>query len=91
MDLFEYQGKELFAGYGMPVSPGELALTVDAAVAAAGRLGCPVMVKAQVHTGGRGKAGGVKYAATLDDVAEHAGRIFGLDINGHVVHRVWID
>ena len=91
MDLFEYQGKELFAGYGMPVSPGELALTVEAAVAAAGRLGCPVMVKAQVHTGGRGKAGGVKYAATLDDVAEHAGRIFGLDINGHVVHRVWIE
>ena len=91
MDLFEYQGKELFAGYGMPVPPGELALTVEAAVAAAGRLGCPVMVKAQVHTGGRGKAGGVKYAATLDDVAEHAGRIFGLDINGHVVHRVWIE
>ena len=91
MDLFEYQGKELFAGYGMPVSPGELALTVEAAVAAAGRLGCPVMVKAQVHTGGRGKAGGVKYATTLDDVAEHAGRIFGLDINGHVVHRVWIE
>ena len=91
VDLFEYQGKELFAGYGMPVSPGELALTVVAAVAAAVRLGCPVMVKAQVHTGGRGKAGGVKYAATLDDVAEHASRIFGLDINGHVVHRVWIE
>ena len=91
MDLFEYQGKQFFAGYGMPVSPGELAVTVDEAVAAAERLGTPVMVKAQVHTGGRGKAGGVKFAASVDDVREHAGNILGLDIRGHVVARLWIE
>ena len=91
MDLFEYQGKQFFAGYGMPVSEGEVAFTVDEAVAAAERLGTPVMVKAQVHTGGRGKAGGVKFAATVDDAREHAGNILGLDISGHVVGRVWIE
>ncbi|HJL89493.1 MAG TPA: ADP-forming succinate--CoA ligase subunit beta [Acidimicrobiales bacterium] len=91
MDLFEYQGKQFFAGYGMPVSPGEIAFTVDEAVAAAERLGTPVMVKAQVHAGGRGKAGGVKFAATVDDVRTHASAILGLDIKGHVVGRVWIE
>lgn len=91
VDLFEYQGKQFFAGYGMPVSPGEIAFTVDEAVAAAERLGTPVMVKAQVHTGGRGKAGGVKFAATVDDVRTHASAILGLDIKGHVVGRVWIE
>ena len=91
MDLFEYQGKQFFATFDMPVSPGEVAFTVDEAVAAAERLGTPVMVKAQVHTGGRGKAGGVKFAATVDDVREHAGNILGLDIRGHIVQRVWIE
>ena len=91
MDLFEYQGKQFFASYGMPVSPGEIAFTVDEAVAAAEKLGTPVMVKAQVHTGGRGKAGGVKFAATVDDVRTHASAILGLDIKGHVVGRVWIE
>ncbi len=91
MDLFEYQGKRFFAQYGMPVSAGEVALTVDEAVDAAERLGTPVMVKAQVHTGGRGKAGGIKFAATLDDVRTHANDILGLDIRGHVVGRVWIE
>ena len=90
MDLFEYQGKQFFARYGMPVSDGEVAFTTDEAVAAAKRLGTPVMVKAQVHTGGRGKAGGVKFAATVDDVRTYADAILGLDINGHVVGRVWI-
>ena len=70
MDLFEHQGKEFFAQYGMPVSPGEATFSVDEAVAAAERLGTPVMVKAQVHTGGRGKAGGVKFAADLDAVRD---------------------
>ncbi len=91
MDLFEHQGKEFFARYGMPVSPGEAVFTVDEAVAAAERLGTPVMVKAQVHTGGRGKAGGVKFAADIDAVREHSGNIFGLDINGHIVKRIWIE
>jgi succinyl-CoA synthetase beta subunit len=91
VDLFEHQGKEFFAQYGMPVSPGEAAFTVDEAIAAAERLGTPVMVKAQVHTGGRGKAGGVKFAADIDAVREHAGNIIGLDINGHIVKRLWIE
>jgi succinyl-CoA synthetase beta subunit len=91
VDLFEYQGKEFFAEYGMPTSPGEITFTVDEAVAAAERLGPPVMVKAQVHTGGRGKAGGVKFASDIDAVREHASNIFGLDIKGHIVKRIWIE
>ena len=81
MDLFEYQGKQFFSKYGLPVSSGEITFTVEEAVEAAERLGLPVMVKAQVHTGGRGKAGGVKFAATIDDVREHASNIFGLNID----------
>ena len=91
MDLFEYQGKELFARYGLPVPTGEVAFTADEAVAAASRLGLPVVVKAQVHTGGRGKAGGVKLAANLDAVRSHAASILGLDISGHTVRRLWIE
>ncbi len=91
MDLYEYQGKQFFASHGMSVSPGEIAFSVDEAVAAAERLGTPVMVKAQVHAGGRGKAGGVKFAADIDAVREHATNILGLDIKGHIVGRVWIE
>jgi len=91
MDLFEYQGKQLFARFGIPVSPGEVADTVDAAVAAAERVGYPVVVKAQVLVGGRGKAGGVKLASSADEVRTHAGNILGLDIKGHVVRRLWIE
>jgi|TARA_B110000914_G_scaffold24056_1_gene17963 succinyl-CoA synthetase beta subunit len=91
VDLFEYQGKQFFAKYGMPVSPGAVAFTVDEAVKAAEDLGTPVMVKAQVHTGGRGKAGGVKFAASVDDARTHAENILGLDINGHIVQRLWIE
>ncbi|MGI8754922.1 MAG: ADP-forming succinate--CoA ligase subunit beta [Acidimicrobiales bacterium] len=91
MDLLEYQGKQFFATFDIPVSPGEAATTVDEAVAAAERIGYPVVVKAQVHVGGRGKAGGVKLAANTDEVREHAGNILGLDIKGHVVKIVWIE
>ncbi|MYH78285.1 MAG: ADP-forming succinate--CoA ligase subunit beta [Acidimicrobiaceae bacterium] len=91
MDLFEHQGKELFARYGLPVPTGEVAYSPDDAVAAAQRLGVPVVVKAQVHTGGRGKAGGVKLAADLDAVRSHAAGILGLDISGHIVRRLWIE
>ncbi|MFO1538224.1 MAG: ADP-forming succinate--CoA ligase subunit beta [Actinomycetota bacterium] len=91
MDLFEYQGKLFFSQYGIPISAGEVAFTVDEAVAAAERLGCPVVVKAQVLTGGRGKAGGVKVANSVDEVRTHAGKILGLDIKGHVVGRLWIE
>ena len=91
MDLFEYQGKLFFSRYGIPISPGEVAFTVDEAVAAAEKLGYPVVVKAQVLTGGRGKAGGVKLASNVDEAREHATNILGLDIKGHVVHRLWIE
>jgi succinyl-CoA synthetase beta subunit len=91
VDLFEYQGKQLLARFGVPVSAGEAVETVDDAVAAAGRLGFPVVVKAQVQVGGRGKAGGVKLATNTDEAREHAGNILGLDIKGHVVKRVWIE
>jgi len=91
VDLFEYQGKQLFAGYGIPVSPGAAAVTVDEAVAAADRLGYPVVVKAQVHVGGRGKAGGIQLAADADECRRHATDILGMDIKGHVVALVWIE
>ena len=91
MDLFEYQGKQLFARYGIPVSAGQPVDTVDDAVAAAGRVGYPVVVKAQVQVGGRGKAGGIKLAADADEVRTHAGNILGMDIKGHVVERLWIE
>ena len=91
MDLFEYQGKQFFASFGIPVSPGEAVDTVDDAVAAADRLGYPVVVKAQVQVGGRGKAGGVKLASDTDEAREHASNILGLDIKGHVVRRLWIE
>lgn len=90
MDLYEYQAKELFAAHGVPAPAGRVARTVEEAVAAAQELGTPVMVKSQVKIGGRGKAGGVKFAATLDDVRTHAGNILGLDIKGHVTRQVLI-
>ena len=91
MDLLEYQGKQFFASYGIPVSAGEATGDVDEAVAIADRVGYPVVVKAQVHTGGRGKAGGVKLAANADECREHASNILGLDIKGHIVQTIWIE
>src|SRR6188474_1334993 len=91
MDLYEYQGKQFFATYGIPVSPGEAVTTVDDAVAAAERIGYPVVVKAQVQVGGRGKAGGIKLASSADEVRTHASNILGMDIKGHRVDLVWIE
>jgi succinyl-CoA synthetase beta subunit len=91
VDLFEYQGKQLFAKYGIAVSPGEAARTVDEAVAAADRIGYPVVVKAQVHVGGRGKAGGIKLADSAAECRTHAEAILGMHIKGHVVELVWIE
>jgi succinyl-CoA synthetase beta subunit len=91
VDLYEYQGKELFKRFGIPVSEGRLATTPDEARAAAAELGGPVVVKAQVLTGGRGKAGGVKLADDPDDARAKADDILGLDINGHVVRKLWIE
>jgi succinyl-CoA synthetase beta subunit len=91
VDLYEYQGKQYFARFGIPTSPGGVADTVDEAVAVAEKSGYPVVVKAQVKVGGRGKAGGVKLAADADEVRLHAGNILGLDIKGHVVRRLWVE
>jgi succinyl-CoA synthetase beta subunit len=86
----EYQAKELFAKHGVPVLPGETVERADAARGVAERIGKPVVVKAQVKTGGRGKAGGVKLADTPDEAVEKAEAILGLDIKGHVVHKVLV-
>ncbi|MGB7051746.1 MAG: ADP-forming succinate--CoA ligase subunit beta [Acidimicrobiales bacterium] len=91
MDLFEYQGKQYFARFGIAISKGGVADTVEEAVAQADNAGYPVVVKAQVKVGGRGKAGGVKLAADAEEVRHHAANILGLDIKGHVVKRLWIE
>jgi succinyl-CoA synthetase beta subunit len=91
VDLFEYQGKQLFARYGIPVSPGAPAITVAEAVEAADRIGYPVVVKAQVQVGGRGKAGGIKLANNSEEARTHAQNILGMHIKGHVVAIVWIE
>lgn len=91
MDLYEYQGKELFRSVGIPVSDGRLATSPAEAQQAAEVLGGPVVVKAQVLTGGRGKAGGIKLAANHREAGERAKEILGLDIRGHVVRRLWIE
>jgi len=91
VDLYEYQGKELFRRHGIPVSDGRLATSPEEARQAAEELGGPVVVKAQVLTGGRGKAGGVKLADDAKDAEQKARAILGLDIRGHVVHKIWIE
>jgi succinyl-CoA synthetase beta subunit len=91
VDLYEYQGKQLFAAAGIPVSEGRLAESPEDARAAAVELGGPVVVKAQVLTGGRGKAGGVQLAADPAEAEGRARDILGLDIRGHVVRRLWIE
>ena len=91
MDLYEHQGKELFKRFGIPVSEGRVATTPEEARAAAEELGGQVVVKAQVLTGGRGKAGGVKLAEDPDDAEQKARDILGLDIRGHVVRKLWIE
>jgi succinyl-CoA synthetase beta subunit len=91
VDLYEYQGKQLFARFGIPVSDGRLATAAEEARAAAEAIGGPVVVKAQVLTGGRGKAGGVKLAKDPAEAEAKARDILGLDINGHIVRKVWIE
>ncbi len=90
MDLYEYQAKELFAKHGVPTQSGEVITEAGAAAAAAERIGGPVVVKAQVKTGGRGKAGGVKLAENPADAQAKAEGILGLDIKGHIVQKVLI-
>ncbi|WP_022882605.1 ADP-forming succinate--CoA ligase subunit beta [Gryllotalpicola ginsengisoli] len=90
MDLYEYQARDLFEKYGVPVLPGIVADTPDEVKAASEKLGGVTVVKAQVKTGGRGKAGGVKVAKTPDDAYQAAQAILGLDIKGHIVKRVMV-
>jgi succinyl-CoA synthetase beta subunit len=91
VDLYEYQGKQLFARFGIPVSEGRVAASAEEARAAAEELGGQVVVKAQVLTGGRGKAGGIKLAATPAEAETRAGEILGMDIRGHTVRRIWVE
>jgi succinyl-CoA synthetase beta subunit len=91
MDLLEYQGKQLFARHGLRVSDGQAVTTVEDAVAAANKVGYPVVVKAQVLIGGRGKAGGVKLADDEAQARAHAENILGMDIKGHTVRTLWIE
>jgi succinyl-CoA synthetase beta subunit len=90
LDLYEYQAKELFAEHGVPVLPGEVAQTPEEVAAAAAGFGQTVVVKAQVKTGGRGKAGGVKLAETADEAKAKGQAILGLDIKGHIVRKVLV-
>jgi len=90
MDLFEYQAKELFVKHGVPSSEGRVTDTAEDARAIAEEIGKPVMIKAQVKAGGRGKAGGVKFAATPDDAFTHAQNIIGLDIKGHITKKILV-
>ena len=91
MDLLEYQGKQLFAKHGVPVPEGRPADTVPSAVEAAEELGYPVVIKAQVRIGKRGKAGGIKIANDREEATKHAGAIIGMDIRGFTVHEVWVE
>jgi succinyl-CoA synthetase beta subunit len=90
VDLYEYQAKHLFGEHGVPVVPGAVCETPDAARIAARRIGDTVVVKAQVKTGGRGKAGGVKLAADEHEASARAADILGMDIKGHTVHKVLV-
>ncbi len=91
MDLYEFQGKELFKRFGIPVSEGRLAASPEEARSAAEELGGQVVVKAQVLTGGRGKAGGIQLADTPDEARDRAGDILGMEIRGHLVRQVWVE
>src|SRR5437763_5624946 len=91
MGLLEYQGKQLFRKHGVPVPEGRPATTVEEAVEAAEELGYPVVVKAQVLIGGRGKAGGIKLAGDRAEVEQHAGAILGMDIRGFTVHELYVE
>src|ERR671939_8489 len=91
MDLLEYQGKQLFQKHGVPVPDGRPATTVPEAVEAADELGYPVVIKAQVQIGGRGKAGGIKLANDRAEAEEHATAILGMDIRGFTVHELYVE
>ncbi len=90
MDLYEYQGKQYFARYGMNVPQGDVTDTVEGAIAIGEKMGFPVAVKAQVLVGGRGKAGGIKIAENAAELEAYSRQILGMDIKGHIVKRLWL-
>ena len=90
MNVHEYQAAEILARYGVPVNPGRVAETPDEAAAIAADFGGTVAIKAQVHTGGRGKAGGIKLAHSKEEAREAAAAILGMDISGHTVNKVLV-
>ncbi|MFL5579290.1 MAG: ATP-grasp domain-containing protein, partial [Gemmatimonadaceae bacterium] len=90
MNLHEYQAKDIFRKHGIPIPPGEVATTPEQAAALAKKYGSTVVVKAQVHAGGRGKAGGVKLAKTPEEAREIAGKILGMQIKGLTVEKVLV-
>ena len=90
MNIHEYQAKEILRAAGVPIPPGEMAKTPEEAEAIAKKYGGMVVVKAQVHTGGRGKAGGVKLAKDASEARQIAGKILGMQINGLTVHQVLV-
>src|ERR687894_1405 len=91
MDLLEYQGKQLFRKHGVPTPDGRPATSVEEAVEAAEDLGYPVVIKAQVLIGGRGKAGGIKLAKDRGEAEEHSKAILGMDIRGFTVHELYVE
>ncbi|MGC8481152.1 MAG: ADP-forming succinate--CoA ligase subunit beta [Acidimicrobiales bacterium] len=91
MDLFEYQGKQFFARYGIPTSPGDVTDNLDDAIAICRRVEYPAVIKAQVQVGGRGKAGGIRIVNSDDEARVAASAILGMDIKGHRVNVVWIE
>ncbi len=90
MKIHEYQAKEIFASFGIQVPKGKIAFSADEVRQLAEEIGKPVMVKAQVHVGGRGKAGGIKYCATPDEAYANAQNIIGMNIKGLIVRRVFV-
>lgn len=91
MDLFEYQGKQVLAQFGIPVPRGVIATTVSEALEKSSQIGFPLVIKAQVLVGGRGKAGGIHLCHNAEELAREAERILGMDIRGHIVERIWLE
>src|SRR5438445_13085163 len=88
MKIHEYQAKDILARYGIPIQPGRVAHTPEEAVAIAREIGGPVVIKAQVYVGGRGKAGGIQFGDTPEQAQEAAARVVGMDIKGLTVEKV---
>ena len=91
MDLYEYQGKQYLARFGIPVPNGVIATSVEEALRKSELIGFPLVIKAQVLVGGRAKAGGIKVCNVVAELEREATRILGMDIRGHTVNQVWLE